>query len=383
MGGARDGLEELQVQLHMVDFEDTLWKIDEHTKAKHIILERYLKAWFPILSSLPISDRLVYIDGFAGPGEYKGGEPGSPIIALKAALEHKLKDKFKNIIFWFIDCREDRCNHLRKKIADLGELPPNFHVEVTCGKFKEELSKILEGLEREGSSLAPTFCFIDPFGYTDTGGPEVLGKILKFPKCEVLLTYMVGFMDRSAYDPAKCRIICEEWNFSKDDIDKIINTKNMIDREIVWIDVLKKKLIEVSGTNLYHVAFCVKGYNNRTLYYLIYFTKHIKGVKAMKEAMFKTGKTGQYQFSDYDFRQKILLDYSKELWQKDCAEMIYEHFKHGVHQVEEIENWVILETPYIWRSGILKILENERKIISVTGRCRQFTYPKKASIKFE
>jgi hypothetical protein len=103
----------------------------------------------------------------------------------------------------------------------------------------------------------------------------------------------------------------------------------------------------------------------------------------MKEAMFKTGKTGQYQFSDYDFRQKILLDYSKELWQKSCAEMIYEHFKHGVHQVEEIENWVILETPYIWRSGILKILENEGKIISVTGRCRQFTYPKKASIKFE
>ena len=38
----------------------------------------------PILSrgSFP---EILYIDGFAGPGEYEGGEPGSPIIALETA----------------------------------------------------------------------------------------------------------------------------------------------------------------------------------------------------------------------------------------------------------------------------------------------------------
>ena len=29
---------------------------------------------------------ILYIDGFAGPGEYEGGEAGSPIIALDTAL---------------------------------------------------------------------------------------------------------------------------------------------------------------------------------------------------------------------------------------------------------------------------------------------------------
>ena len=30
---------------------DTVWQIEEHTKAKHEILRRYLSAWFPILAS--------------------------------------------------------------------------------------------------------------------------------------------------------------------------------------------------------------------------------------------------------------------------------------------------------------------------------------------
>jgi hypothetical protein len=32
--------------------------------------------------------RLVYVDGLAGPGIYEGGEPGAPIIALNAYLQH-------------------------------------------------------------------------------------------------------------------------------------------------------------------------------------------------------------------------------------------------------------------------------------------------------
>jgi hypothetical protein len=30
----------------------------------------------------------VFIDGFAGPGRYSGGEPGSPVIALQVLLAH-------------------------------------------------------------------------------------------------------------------------------------------------------------------------------------------------------------------------------------------------------------------------------------------------------
>jgi hypothetical protein len=34
------------------------------------------------------NSRILFIDGFVGPGEYDRCEEGSPIIALKAFLEH-------------------------------------------------------------------------------------------------------------------------------------------------------------------------------------------------------------------------------------------------------------------------------------------------------
>ncbi len=59
--------------------KDILWELEPHTLGKHRVLRAYLDAWFPILSSW--RKRILFIDGFAGPGEYKGGEEGSPQIA--------------------------------------------------------------------------------------------------------------------------------------------------------------------------------------------------------------------------------------------------------------------------------------------------------------
>ena len=63
---------------------DTLWSAPEHTLAKIAILRAYLQAWFTILGTTVRKDML-YIDGFAGPGSYRGGEDGSPIVAVRAA----------------------------------------------------------------------------------------------------------------------------------------------------------------------------------------------------------------------------------------------------------------------------------------------------------
>jgi three-Cys-motif partner protein len=55
----------------------TTWRLEAHTRAKHEILGRYLQAWTPILSASGLP-HILYIDGFAGPGRYDGGEDGSP-----------------------------------------------------------------------------------------------------------------------------------------------------------------------------------------------------------------------------------------------------------------------------------------------------------------
>ena len=58
------------------------WACQAHTAAKHDIYRRYLARWFPILlAGANAYPSVTYAEGFAGPGIYSGGEPGSPVIA--------------------------------------------------------------------------------------------------------------------------------------------------------------------------------------------------------------------------------------------------------------------------------------------------------------
>src|SRR5580658_7644998 len=119
---------------------DTLWKLEPHTGAKHQILGRYLDAWFPILGKF--NRKLVYIDGFAGPGCYLDGEPGSPIVALQSALRYKdtLSGEPE---FWFIEERQDRVAQLQEEISHL-TIPKNFIVKPECGTFAEKFKAALD-----------------------------------------------------------------------------------------------------------------------------------------------------------------------------------------------------------------------------------------------
>ena len=50
---------------------NTLWKLDEHTIGKHMVLKAYMQAWLPVMGLT--NEKILVVDGFAGPGEYEGG----------------------------------------------------------------------------------------------------------------------------------------------------------------------------------------------------------------------------------------------------------------------------------------------------------------------
>jgi three-Cys-motif partner protein len=79
---------------------ETIWSLQPHTGAKHFIFRRHLEAWFPKLSW---TGHVQVIDGFAGPGEYTGGEPGSPLIALNVARTHRSDLSNCQIDFVFVE----------------------------------------------------------------------------------------------------------------------------------------------------------------------------------------------------------------------------------------------------------------------------------------
>src|SRR5690242_16580737 len=112
-----------------------IWQLEPHTRAKHEILKRYLQAWMPILSQGKFPE-LLYIDGFAGPGEYKNGEDGSPIIALKTALGYNPPLTAK-MHFLFVEKDKSRAAHLNSIIQQMS-LPKNFEVIVEGDTTFEE-----------------------------------------------------------------------------------------------------------------------------------------------------------------------------------------------------------------------------------------------------
>lgn len=170
----------------------TVWELEPHTRAKHEILRRYLQAWMVILSQGRFPE-ILYVDGFAGPGEYAGGEAGSPIIALDAALNHKhpLSAKFH---FLFVEKDPARADHLREQVARR-PLPPNFNVVVEGDTtFEQAFDKSQAEFMRSGR-LMPAFAFINPFGWT--GAPfSLIKRILAQRNCEVFINFMFEEINR-------------------------------------------------------------------------------------------------------------------------------------------------------------------------------------------
>ena len=126
----------------MPSFKPTdLWNAEPHTLAKIEIVRRYLFLWFRILGTS--SNRLVYIDGFSGPGRYLNSDQSSPIAALTGAKEafDKLVDAQRaptEWFFYFIDENTRFTSSLESVISET-EWPRQFKCEVQTGTFEEKL----------------------------------------------------------------------------------------------------------------------------------------------------------------------------------------------------------------------------------------------------
>lgn len=246
---------------------------------------------------------------------------------------------------------------------------------------------LLNKLEEEKSNLAPTFAFIDPFGYSDAD-VLILARILKFKKCELLITYMVGFLDRFVHDYKQKESIKQMLGISDDELESIRKIEEKEEREEMWLKIFVDKICQIVRTNnreVYSLSFKVKDRMNRTMYYLIHLTGHLSGVERMKDSKWKVGKEGKYVFSDYDFNpyQKSILDYSNEKpWISEAASQLHSNFKGREIGVPELRQFILLNTPWIWRKKILRKLEEDGRIEYIGRRPRKYSYLEDGVIRF-
>ena len=366
----------------------TLPTIQPHTKAKHEILRYHLNEWFPILGRS--HKKLRYIDGFAGPGEYAGGEPGSPLIALDAVKRHQYFETFvidsRVIEFHFVEKSSGYYRHLQRKVGE-ASWPKAFNIEVRHREFERSLGSLLDEAEAHGGQMPPTLVFIDPFGPAGFS-MELLKRLASFDRVDVLINLNhLEFVQWILQDPSKHVTANklyggQRWRPALDMIgrertDFLVREYEAALREIGW-----------TGT-----SFEMVNAQNQTAYHLVFGTSSPKGMEAMKRAMRKVSPTGEFRYTDrIDPAQPVFLGLDME---SDYPREIGEHLFQK-YEGEEVSFDLLIQDEIDWhrwwllpdlREG-LKYLEygDSPRIASVRKRDdstrRPKTYPVGCFITF-
>lgn len=356
----------------------TIWPAEPHTLAKHAILRSYLEAWFPILARH--NDRIVYIDGFAGPGRYSNGEDGSPIIALKVATNHGARLK-SELSFMFVEDDQARAAHLRDREIPALRLPAHFKPVVYDGQFAPILEQAFAQLETKGLQMAPTFAFIDPFGIS--GLPfSLIKRLLRRSRCEALITFMTSTVQRFVTE------LPEHINQLIGNPAAAGTIQRAEDRVVAARILYEQSLRRVVKFVRF---FQLRDTGNQPIYDLFFATNNSTGHERMKEAMWKVDASGMYSFSDgADPNQQILFgpapgaDLSRRLWRAFQGKTVY---------VEDVYRHVS-ETAYLEKHAreALRILEGaaptaieriEADTLKRDGRKRRGrTFPPEVLVRF-
>lgn len=358
----------------------TLWPRQAHTEGKHLVLAHYLNAWFPILGQGGWNRRIVFVDGFAGPGEYEDGEEGSPVVAMRVLAEHSAKIKAE-VVFFFIEKEHARAEHLKGVVAGWqSRVPEVVKVEVREGLFDESMTDVLDALDEQGKQMAPAFVMIDPFGVK--GLPmEVIRRILANPKCEVYVSFMWETMKRFVSEPELETSLdelfgSEDWRPARE------LTGN--ERKDFLHELYRRQLKEAGAKQVVHFHLFA---GNRLKYSIFFGTSHTKGSDRMKKAIWKVAPWGDFGFRGGRQDQLVLLGLATPDF-LPLQHLLQDRFGgHGWVSVGNVLEFVRSdETIYHdsqLKKPVLKPMEQRGLLLVKNGtRKRRYTYPDGCRIKF-
>ncbi|WP_282600100.1 three-Cys-motif partner protein TcmP [Patulibacter sp. SYSU D01012] len=309
-----------------------LWDYQPHTAAKHLLLEKYLDAWFSILGQTP--GDLVFVDGFAGPGEYRAGEPGSPLIALSryeaARAAHGSRFRAR-VQFWFIDEDARRVKHLEGLIE---RRFPKAAVTTKVGEFAAVYPHLYA--ERASGLRNPgVFAFIDPFG-ADGEATMTAAQIVAVRRCEVLLYVPTNYINRFVDTPEfRGRLAAMEPHIDWDEVASVPGDRRGAIRDAI------ARLLQCDWVRWFEIT-PASGHNTYTM---IFGTNSPVGLRRMKKAMWDVDPQGGTRFRDTtDAAQQTL--FAPEPDYGDLHRRLRRHFGTDVFTVADALDYTLFDTPY-------------------------------------
>lgn len=359
----------------------TLQPLPPHTAAKHVLLRAYLGAWFPIISKY--NARVVFYDAFAGPGEYEGGEDGSPIIALKTLIDHDAFDKLTSTEFLLLFNESDTpcAEHLEERVeavrATRQPWPANVKIGITNATFIELTTEMLDDLDNKNAKLAPTFAFVDPVGVKATP-MQVLRRLTDYPRGEMLVYFATEATTRWSgagnIDQALTDLFGTE-NY------KDAATLQPGQRDQFLHDLYKQQLHDLCNFP-YIQSFAMWDQRGKRIYDLFYCTRELLGLDRMKQAMWKVAPTGSFNFRDRFAGQDVL--FGNEVDTSSLQHHLLEHFAGRSETIDSVVAHVIASTPFASnhvKTATLAPLQRDGRISSPNQR-KANTFPAGTIVTF-
>lgn len=352
---------------------DVLWELEPATAAKHQLYKRYLDAWWPIMLQPGRTGhrqrRVTYLDAFAGPGRYSGGEEGSPIFVLDRLLNHTAVERMQlsreRVRLVFIERHKARFEHLvaelGSRFGDLEALPVTVVV-----KHGEAAGLTLPLLTELGAWSHPILAVFDSWGNVNVPLNPVITRIAHNQSSEVIVTFGPNWFNRREDEnPDQLDAVfggSEFWVPSDPKLDTD-------ERWRTWLETYRAALRRAGFTH--QLQFMVVPRTGQPLY-LVFGTNHESGVEAMKDAMWNVDDTDGIGFHDPRVKGAVpsgQLDLfnTPGMIDPELLELAHQHLaaKPGP-TVEELGKWLLLETAR-WRTKHARVaVQHLRDIGDVT-----------------
>ncbi len=257
------------------------YKGREQAYFKHQLLEAYLERLFMIVGQHQRT--ICYVDCFAGPWKSQDDDLEDTSIVISLNLINRCREGLQRLnpqIKFRALYIEEKPKRFKSLQAYLAARPDDGTVtHALQGKFHDLRQEILSWCGADSFA----FFFIDPMGWKNVVELPTLEPLLKRPNSEFLINFMYDFLSRTVPQP--------EFQADMESIFGVLpNTNGMLpeEREMYLVSLYRNNLKQVTpgGRELPRTA-CVKVLkptHDRTLYHLVYLTRHPKGIVEFMEA---------------------------------------------------------------------------------------------------
>jgi three-Cys-motif partner protein len=344
----------------------------EQSLVKSIIVAKYFDVWANIIISTQkrypdlCSDKIAYIDLFAGPGRYYDGSQSTPLRILENAIQKP--DLCGRLVTVFNDRDKRNARSLERAIADLHGIETlKFKPKVENEEVGEEIVKMFEEM-----SLVPTLFFVDPWGYKGLS-LRLVNSVLKDWGCDCIFFFNYNRINMGLSNP----MVREHMNaLLGEERAELLRPKldslSPKARELIIIEELCQAI--KSYGNRYTLPFRFKdAKGKRTSHHLIFVSKHFRGYEIMKSIMAKESSGADQGVASFEYNPADLLGQQSLLFQlsrplNDLQRMLLDEFAGQELSMSKIYETHNVDRPYVKKNykDALINLETNGKITTRT-----------------